>query len=489
MQIKQTKKEELKHEYAVTLSGEEVSEKIDEKLQEIGKTVNMPGFRPGKIPLKVLKSKYGKAVMGEVLEKTVDETTLKAINENELRPATRPKIEVKTFDEKDGLEYTMEVELLPEFDVMDFSTIKLEKLFAKPDDKAIEESLKRIASAKTESEKLEEDRGAKKGEIVVIDFDGTVDGKPSPGMKGEGFSLELGSKSFIDTFEEQLEGGKVGDHKTITVTFPKDYGQETLQGVEAVFEVDIKDVRVITETKIDEEFAKAMGFESLDKIKETITEQMQSEYDQVARMNIKRQLLDIIDEKHDFAVPTGMVDAEFYSIWQQINGHQHPDDPNHVHGEKCDHEHEDAGTEEDVAEYRDIASRRVKLGLVLAEVGKVNKIEVQNNELQQAVIAEARKYQGQEAQVFEFYQKNPQALEGLKAPIYEEKVVDFVLDTAKVEEREVSIEELTKASEEANQDSVKTVASKSKTKAKKKPVKKSDDKTDKEKEGKVKAKK
>ena len=453
MQITQTKKEDLKREYVVKMTGKEIDEKINEKLQEIGKTANMPGFRPGKVPLALLKSKYGKAVMGEVLESAANDSTLKAINENELRPAMRPKIEVKSFDEKEGLEYTMAIELLPEIKVMDLKSLKLEKLTAKPDAKTVKETLQRIASSNKASEKVEEKRAAKKGDIVVIDFDGTVDGKPFPGMKGGDFPLELGSKSFIDTFEDQLAGAKVGDHKTVKVTFPENYGQEQLRGVKAVFEVDVKELRAPVAPKIDEDFAKSMGFEDLSKLEEVLEQQIQKEYDQVARMNVKRALLDALDEAHDFAVPAGMVEAEFEGIWQQVKGHAQDhqahdhNDSNHVHGPDCDHDDAHASVEEK-EEYRDIAVRRVKLGLVLAEVGRINKIEVTSQELQQAVVNEARRYPGKERQIFEFYQKNQNALEGLKAPIYEDKVVDFVLESANIITRQVDIEELTKAAEQ-----------------------------------------
>lgn len=471
MQITQTKKEDLMRAYTVKMTAGEIDEKINEKLQEIGKTASLPGFRPGKVPLTLLKSKYGKAVMGEVLESAVNDSTLKAINENELRPAMRPKIEVKNFDEKVGLEYTMEIELLPEIKVMDLTSLKLEKLEAKPDKKSVQETLERIAATNKSSEKVEEKRAAKLGDIVVIDFDGSVNGERQPGMKGEGFPLELGSKSFIDTFEDQLVGAKVGDHKTVKVTFPADYGKADLQGAKAVFEVDVKELRATTAPKVDEDFAKSMGFESLVKLEEVLEQQIQKEYDQVARMNLKRNLLDALDESHSFAVPAGMVEAEYQGIMHQL-GHAH-NDPNHVHGPDCDH-----GTEEEKEEYHGIAERRVKLGLVLAEVGRINKIEVTNQELQQAVIAEARRYPGKEKQVFEFYQKNRNALEGLKAPLYEDKVVDFILETANIVTRQVDIEELKKAAEQETHTKSKT-ASKSGSKV----SKKTDDKKETKKSG------
>lgn len=453
MQITQTKQEDLKREFTVTMTAEEIDAKINERLTELGKTVKMPGFRPGKIPLNLLKSKYGKSVMGEVLESAVNDSTLKAINENSLRPAMRPKIEVKNFDEAKGLEYTMAIELLPEIKLMDLSAIKLEKLTSTPEKKEITDALERIAKANKTSEKVEENRPAKLGDIVVIDFDGTVDGNPFPGMKGNDFQLELGSKSFIDTFEDQLVGAKVGDHKTVDVTFPADYGHAQLQGVKAKFEVDVKELRAPSVPKIDEDFAKKLGFEDLAKIEEAVSKQIQNEYDQLSRMNLKRALLDRLDETHDFNVPAGMVEAEFEGIWQQVKGEGHAhthdhDDPNHVHGPDCDHDHGAEGTDEEKAEYKGIAERRVKLGLVLAEIGRINKVEVTNQELQQAVINEARRYPGKEREVFEYYQKNPQALEAVKAPIYEDKVVDFILERSTIANRQVPIEELTKASEQ-----------------------------------------
>lgn len=467
MQITQTKQEELKREFTVTMSAEEIDQKVNERLTELGKTVNMPGFRPGKVPLKLLKSKYGKAVMGEVLESAVNDSTLKAINENSLRPAMRPKIEVKTFDEGKGLEYTMAIEILPEIKVMDLSTIELEKLTSAPQKKDIDEALERIANANKTSEKVEEKRAAKTGDIVVIDFDGTVDGQPFPGMKGNDFPLELGSKSFIEGFEDQLVGMKAGDSKTIKVTFPKDYAHDKLRGVEAEFKVDVKELRAPSKPKIDDEFAKKLGFESLAKVEEVVQKQIQDEYDQLARMNLKRALLDVLDEEHNFTVPAGMVESEFQGIWQQLKGHDHAhDDPNHVHGPDCNHEAE--GSEEEKEEYRAIAERRVKLGLVLAEVGRINKVEVTNQELQQAVINEARKYPGKERQVFEYYQQNPQALEAVKAPIYEDKVVDFILERSKIGNRQVTIEELTKASEQEPPKKAKSASSAKKSSGSKK---------------------
>jgi len=445
MQIKQTSKSKIKHEYSVTMTAQEVDAKINEKLQEIGKTIKMPGFRPGKVPVNILRSKYGKAVMGEVLEKVVDESIIKTVNENELRPAMQPKVEVKAFSEENGLECTMEFELLPEFDLVDFSSVKLKKLVSKPQPKDIEETMKRISSTNKETKVIEKKRKSKTGDIVVIDFDGSVNGEKKPGMKAENFHLELGSKSFVDNFEDQLTGTKEGDHVTVKVTFPDNYAHAGLRSAKAVFEVDVKEIREAVEIEFNDEFAKKFGFDSIEKLQEAIKEQMTGEYEKLSRMDIKRKLLDALDAKHDFDAPQGMVDAEFFSIWQQLKGKAHPEDPRVKASKDAE---TDAGTKKENEEYRTIAKRRVKLGLVLAEAGRVNKIEITNHELQQAVVAEARRYPGQEAKVFEFYKNTPHALEALKAPIYEDKVVDFIIGKAKVDEKEVSVEELTKAVED-----------------------------------------
>lgn len=449
MQINRTSKSKLKHEYTVTMTSQEIDGKINEKLQEIGKTIKMPGFRPGKVPVKVLRSKYGKAIMGEVLEKAVEESIVKTVNENELRPAMQPKVEVKSFSETEGLECTMEIELLPEFDLADFEKIKVKKMVAKPQSKDVDETLKRISSSNKETKPIDKKRKSKSGDTLVIDFDGSVDGEKKPGMKADNFHLELGSNSFVSGFEDQLIGSKEGDHVQVKVTFPENYAHKGLRSKEAVFEVDVKEIREAADVEFNDEFAKRFGFDNIEKLKTAITDQMQDEYSKLSRMDLKRKLLDALDDKHDFEVPQGMVEAEFFSIWYQLKGKAHPEDPRAKNSKDVE---VDEGTKKENDEYRKIANRRVKLGLVLAEVGRVNKVEISNQEIQQAVVAEARRYPGQESKVFEFYKGNPHALEALKAPIYEDKVVDFIIEKIKVEEKEVPIEELTKAVEDAGDD-------------------------------------
>lgn len=445
MQIKRTKDDALEKEFTVTLTAEEIDERIDARLKELGESVNIPGFRPGKVPLAVLKSRYGQSVMGEVLESAVNDSTMKTINENNIKPAMQPQIEVQSFEPGKGLEYTMKIEILPDIKLVDIKTLKVERKTAQPDDKTVDEALERIAKSNKNFEDVKEKRAAKKGDAVVIDFDGTVGGKAHPGMKGEDYTLELGSGSFIDTFEDQLVGSKAGDKKTIKVTFPENYGNQELAGQKAEFKVEVKALKQASTPKLDDKFAETIGFDDLKSVKKAISDQIQSDYDRMARLYVKRQLLDALDETHDFDIPAGMLDSEHQSILHQL-AHQ---DGSHHHGEACDHEAELSDSEK--KEYRDIAKRRVKLGLVLAEIGRQNKVEVAQGELQQAVINEARRYPGQEKQVFDYYQKNPQALEALRAPIYEEKIVDFILEICSVTNTSVEFEELLKLAEEAEQ--------------------------------------
>jgi len=468
MQIKTIKEEALEKQYSVTMTAEEIDQRVDDRLKEIGETVNIPGFRPGKVPMTVLKSRYEQSIMGEVLERAVNDSTMQAINENDIKPAMQPKIEVKSFETGKGLEYTMTIEILPEIKLMDLKKIELERKTAEPEKKTIDEALERVTSNQKEFEDVKEKRAAKTGDALVIDFDGSVDGKSLPGMKGEGYTLELGSNSFVDTFEEQLVGCKAGDHKTVTVTFPENYGNEELSGKEAVFEVDVHGLKKAVKPKMDDELAKKMGFESMSALTDAISEQIQADYNQMTRLHVKRQLLDALDVAHKFDVPPGMLESEYENILHQL-AHQ---DGSHHHGEECNHEADLSESEK--KEYRQISERRVKLGLVLAEIGRENKIDVSQAELQQAVIGEARRYPGQEKEVFEYYQNTPQALESLRAPIYEEKTVDFILEICSVIDTKVKFDELVKLAEEAEQplkkDSSKKAASKKKASTKKKPA-------------------
>ncbi|HSK39955.1 MAG TPA: trigger factor [Arenibaculum sp.] len=440
MQITETSADGLKREFKVVVSAQDIERKMNDRLQELSRTMRLPGFRPGKVPASLVKQRYGQSVMGEVLEQAVADSSQRAVSDRGLRPALQPKIEVTQFEQGKDLEYSMSLEVLPDIEPMDFSAVEVEKPVVEVTEQQIDEALKRLAESRREFEAAPADRAAEKDDAVLIDFDGSVDGEHKPGMKGEDHQLVLGSGSFIGTFEDQLLGAKAGEHRTLTVTFPEDYAATELAGKQAAFEVDVKEVRTPKPVEIDDEMAKGFGTEDLAKLKEMIRVRIGQDYEQMSRNRVKRALLDRLAEGHDFAVPQSLVDTEFETIWQRLKQEME-------NGGASD----EAGKSEDElkAEYQAIAVRRVRLGLLLAEVGRRNNVQVTPEELSRAAVAEAQRYPGQERQVFEFLRSNQQALDSLRAPLFEDKVVDHILEQAKVSERTVSVEELVREPDEA----------------------------------------
>jgi trigger factor len=442
MQVTETKNEGLQREFTITIGAAEVEEKVNTRLDELRRTVQIPGFRSGKAPSSLLRKKYGGAVMGEILEAAVSDTSQEAMSERSLRPAMQPKIEITSFEEGKDLEYTMAIEIMPEITPMDFSTLEVERLVAKIGDDELEEALKKLGEQYRKSEPVKRKRKSRKGDVIVIDFKGSVDGVEFEGGAGEDHHLHLGEGQFIPGFEEQLIGAKVGEKVAVTVTFPEEYGSAELAGKEAVFDVDVKETREMVDTVIDDEFAKTMGQEDIESLRTAIRGRMETEYGGFSRERLKRGLLDKLETAHDFSLPEGMVGSEFDSIWEQheqAKAEQSSSDDESAKSEEDDSAKSDDEIKED---YRKIARRRVQLGLLLTEVGDKNNVEVSAEDVNRALVQEAQKYPGQEKQVFEMYQSNPQAMASLRAPIFEEKVVDFILEMATVTEREVTPEEL-----------------------------------------------
>lgn len=442
MQVTETKNEGLQREFTITISAAEVEEKVNTRLDELRRTVQIPGFRSGKAPSSLLRKKYGGAVMGEILEAAVSDTSQEAMSERSLRPAMQPKIEITSFEEGKDLEYTMAIEIMPEITPMDFSTLEVERFVAKIGDDELEEALKKLGEQYRKSEPVKRKRKSRKGDVIVIDFKGSVDGVEFEGGAGEDHHLHLGEGQFIPGFEEQLIGAKVGEKVAVTVTFPEEYGSAELAGKEAVFDVDVKETREMIDTVIDDEFAKTMGQDDLESLRTAIRGRMETEYGGFSRERLKRGLLDKLETAHDFSLPEGMVGSEFDSIWEQheqAKAEQSSSDDESAKSEEDDSAKSDDEIKED---YRKIARRRVQLGLLLTEVGDKNNVEVSAEDVNRALVQEAQKYPGQEKQVFEMYQSNPQAMASLRAPIFEEKVVDFILEMATVTEREVTPEEL-----------------------------------------------
>ena len=439
MQVDETKNEGLSREYSVTLTAKEIGERVDARLSEVGGTVRVPGFRPGKVPMSVLRQRYSKAVMGEVLEKAVTETSQEVLDERELRPAVQPKIEITSFEEGQDLVYTINVDLMPEITPMDFSKLELTRLKATASDAEVDDALNRLAKDFRNSEPLKKARAATQGDLVVIDFVGKIDGEKFDGGAGEGFELVLGSNQFIAGFEDQLIGAKAGDEVEVKVAFPEDYHAKNLAGKDAVFDVTVKEVKAPEDVAIDDELAKKVGLESLEDLTSRVKERIESDYKRLSRSHLKRALLDKLDEAHEFELPKGMVDAEFEQIWRQVEGAER------------DEEDKDKTDEELKEEYRKIAERRVRLGLVLAEIGKRAEVQVPSQELQQAIqqqaIREAQymQMQGQNIspqEVLKFYQQNPGAIQQIRAPLFEEKVVDYIIERAEVKDKTVSKDKL-----------------------------------------------
>ena len=436
MQVTETLSDGLKRAWSVIVPAADIDARREKRLAEITRTANIPGFRPGKVPVGVIKKRYGSAVMAEVLEESVNGATQQVMTDRGLRPAVQPKVDVVSIDEGKDLAFNVEVELLPEIKLPDFGAIELTRMKAVPEEEAIIKALTEIATRNADLVAIDEVRPSVKGDILGVDFVGKIDGVAFEGGTAEGIDLEVDGTGFIPGFTEQCVGLAPGESRTIEVTFPADYGAANLAGKTATFDIAAKTLKTRQVPALDDDLAKKLGFEALGRVRDLISQQMQREYDQVSRGRVKRQLLDALAAQASFPAPESMVNAEFDTIWQRIEADK----------AKGELDEEDKAKDDDTlkAEYRAISERRVKLGLLLSEIGRANSIQVSPEELNRAMRQEASRYQGQEQMVMDFFRKNPQATESLRGPILEEKVVDFVIELAKVTESIVSVEELTK---------------------------------------------
>lgn len=435
MEVTETSAEGLDRKFTVKVPASELDEKLVARLEEIKGQVHLKGFRKGKAPVSFLKKMYGKGVMGEIVQEIVTETSQKAFTDRNLQPAGSPHPHFHSdMDEviagKADLEYDVHAEILPEFDPMDVSTLKLTRPVADIPEEDIQEALQRIADQQTTYAPRKEAQKSKKGDMLTINYVGSIDGEEFDGGKGEKVDIVLGSDTFIPGFEKQLTGAKAGEDVKVEVTFPEDYGAKDLAGKDAVFDVNVLEVKEPEKVEIDDELAKKMGLDSLDDLKARIKERIEADYKQLSRGHLKRALLDKLDDAHDFELPKGMVDSEFDQIWRQVEAAGR------------DEEDEDKSEDELKEEYRKIAERRVRLGLVLAEIGKRADVQVPAEDLQREMINMARAYPGQEREILEFYQKNPAAVQQIRAPLYEEKVVDYIFERAEVKDKKVSKEKL-----------------------------------------------
>ena len=446
MQVTETLSAGLKREYKVVVGQAELSTELNAKLADMSKRANIKGFRPGKVPVAHLKRVYGRSAMAEVLQDAVDTRSKKLLEEKNLKPAYQPEVKLPTdeaeiaavMDGKGDLSFTMALEVIPDFDVKDHSGLALVRHVVPVADSEIEETLKRIASQSKNFE--EKTDNATAGDRVTINFVGTIDGAAFDGGTADDVALEIGSGQFIPGFEDQLVGAKAGDEITVKVSFPADYGVAELAGKPAEFATKVTKVEGAKEAEIDEDFAKKMGFEDLAKLKDMIKERMGAEYAQMSGMKLKRDVLDALDKDYSFELPEKLVEAEFNGIWNALTGEM----------TRSGKSFADEGTTEEDArkEYRAIAERRVRLGLVLGRMDEKQGVVVSEQELQNALMNRMRQFPGQEKMVIDYYRRNPAAMMELRGPIFEQKVVDAIVATAKLDEKTVSKEELQKMVED-----------------------------------------
>jgi trigger factor len=448
MQVTETLADGLKREYRVVVPITDLDAKVNARLVEIKNQVRINGFRPGKVPVAHLKRLYGKSVMAEAIDQAVREANASIVADRNLKLAMEPKITLpsaegevaEVIEGKADLAYSVAMEILPKFDLADFKSIKLEKLVADVTEEETAKALDVIAEQNRPFAAKPEGATAEDGDKVTVSFTGTMDGKPFEGGTGEDIAVMLGSKTFIPGFEEQLLGMAAGETRTVTVTFPKNYAAPALAGREAVFEVTAKSVEAPGAVTLDDEFAKSLGMESLQKLKEAVRDRQQREYAATTRQRLKRALLDALDERHKFELPPTLLEEEFANVWRTVLGDLESQGKSFA----------DEGTDEETAkaEYRGIAERRVRLGLVIAEIGANNDIKVTDEEISRAIVERVRQFPGQEQQLWDYYRKTPAAVASLRAPIYEEKVVDFLLELVGVTEKTVSREELYRQDED-----------------------------------------
>ena len=439
MRIAETLNEGLKREYSVTIPATTLSEKVDAQLTTVAAQIRMPGFRPGKVPANLVRKMHGEQLSRDALNEAVQEAVNKVVAEHSLRPAMQPQVTLDDYQEGRDVALKVAMEVLPKVELPQVEGIKLEKLVTEPSDAEMTEALTRFADQQKSFDAAPADYAAKTGDVVVLDFRGTVDGDAFEGGTGEGMQVELGSGRLIPGFEDQLVGARANEQRTVKVSFPADYNVDYLKGKPAEFACTVTEVRTSKPVEIDDTLASNLGIEGLDKLKEILKDSIGQEAAGLTRTHMKRKLLDHLAASTDFAVPQSMVDAEFEQIWQQLE---------HEAGHESDPEAAKASIEGDRDEYRRIAERRVRLGLLLSEIGQQNGVEVSSQEMGRLVMQEAQRYpQDQRQQVVKYFQENPVAAAQLRAPLYEDKVVDWLVEKADVTERKVSKDELTAAIE------------------------------------------
>ena len=449
MTITQTLSEGLKREFEIVITSSQIDKLVNDKLINIAKEAKLPGFRPGKVPVSVVKNRFGKQVLGEVVRESVDNATKETMESSNLTASSQPKIEIVSFEEGEDLKAKLSVEIMPEFELPELSSLEIIRPVVEIKTKDIDEAVEKIAKENIGSKPIKKNRATKIGDTVVIDFLGKVDGVPFEGGDAKGHNLKLGSNSFIPGFEDGLVGAIKDKTIFVKVTFPEDYQAKNLAGKEAVFETKVTEIKEDADLAIDDEFAKTLGMESLEILKKAVSEQMKKQHDEVSRQKAKRDVLDKLADAISFELPETLQKEEYESVCRAMNPNAKPDhDHNHDHNHDHDHPSADKGmTQDEKDDASEISKRRVRLGLLLSEIGRKNNIKVEEEDTRNAMMKEIQKYPGQEKEVMEYFKNNPNAQQQLSGPIFEDKIIDFILELAKTEDKVVSIEELYKQDE------------------------------------------
>ena len=457
MDIKKEKYEQLSYNFSVTLTANEIDIVVDSEITTQSSKINLPGFRPGKAPISILRKKFRAKVLPDVLRKLIDEAYKKALSDNNIRPAGEPRLDLGSYAGEGDLTFAMDIDCLPEITLQNFNKISTTKYNIAVKDRIIDEQLKQIAQPYRKTDEV--NRKAKESDIAVIDFVGSIEGTEFDGGKAQNQPVEIGEGRFIPGFEDQLIGVKKGDKTTIHVKFPDDYGAAELAGKEAEFSVNVREIRSVTARDIDDELAKELGYDDVGKLREAVSEQAKSSYDNYTKQYMKKEILDQLDIQYDFEMPKNMIEREVEAIANETLEH------NHNHGENHKHEM----TDEQRNEFTVTATRRVKLGLVLAEIGREKNIDVTEQELNNALMQVAQNYPGQQQQVIEFYKNNQQAMFSLHAPIFEDKVIDALIQDISVTQKDITLDDFNIL---MNEDSTVSSTSKLTKKGQKKPANK-----------------
>ena len=479
MAITQTLSEGLKREFEVVITSSEIDKLVNEKLSNIAKEAKLPGFRPGKVPISVVKNRFGKQVLGEVVRESVDNATKETMETNNLTASSQPKIEIISFEDGEDLKAKLSVEIMPDFEIPNLSNLEITRPVVEIKDKDINEAVEKIAKENLGTKTIEKDRPAKIGDTVVIDFLGKVDKASFEGGEAKDHNLKLGSNSFIPGFEDGLVGAVKGKTISVTVTFPEDYQAKHLAGKDAVFDTTIQEIKEDVDLEITDDFAKTLGMENLEALKKAVSDQMKSQHEDASRQKAKRIILDKLADSVSFELPQTLEKDEYDSICRAMNPNAKPD-----HDHDHDHDHDQPAADKGMKQEEkddaiEIAKRRVRLGLLLSEIGRKNNIKVEEEDTRKAMMAEIQKYPGQEKQVMDYFKNNPEAQQQLSGPIFEDKIIDFILELAKTEDQVVSIEDLYKQDDldlnkeaEKAKESNKTVTKKKATKPNEKDKKK-----------------